>query len=114
MTTYTIDADNQPTESLFLSYQQDRGGVQSIAGQMYQAIVRAEAAYSNFETQLANEYADVADYHHAKQAPVAQAVALLRYKMAEVAVLMESMNKAMPEGIVLFPGVPTGGEREAE
>jgi hypothetical protein len=27
---------------------------------------------------------------------------------------MEAMNKAMPEGIVLFPGVPTGGERASE
>jgi hypothetical protein len=114
MTTYTIDATNQDSESIFKAYQESRGGVQSIAGQMYQAIVRAEAAYSNFETQLANEYADVAAYHNAKQAPVADAVALLRYKMAEVAGLMEAMNKAMPEGIVLFPGVPTGGEREAE
>jgi hypothetical protein len=114
MTTYTIDADDQPSESLFLSYQQDRGGVQSIAGQMYQAIKRAEAAYSNFETQLENEYADVAAYHNAKQAPVSDAVLLLRSKMAEVTGLMEAMNKAMPEGIVLFPGVPTGGERVAE
>lgn len=106
MTTYTIDANDQGTESLLIAYQQDRGGVQSVAGQMYQAIQRAEAAYSHFETQLQNEYAAVADYHHAKQAPVADAVVLLRYKMAEVAGLMEQMQAAVPEGLTLFPGVP--------
>jgi hypothetical protein len=104
---YELRADDQQSESLFAAYQERRGEVQTIAGQMYINIQRAEAAYATFEAQLLNEYAPLAAYHNAKQAPVAQAVTLLRSKMAEVAGLMEQMQAAMPEGIILFPGVPT-------
>jgi hypothetical protein len=106
MATYTIDAENQETESLLVAYQERRSEVQSIAGQMYLQIERAERAYTSFEAQMGAEYEPLTEYHDAKQAPVSEAVALLRAKMAEVAELMEQMQAAMPAGITLFPGVP--------
>jgi seryl-tRNA(Sec) selenium transferase len=108
MTEFIVRADDQDSESLFIAYRDERGGVQSVVGQMYQAIKRAETAYADFEAQLAEgqRFETLAAYHTAKQAPVAEAVALLRYKMAEVAGLMEQMQTAMPPEIILFPGVP--------
>lgn len=108
MATYQIDSTDQSTENLTVDYVNERGGVQSIAGQMYQAIARCEAAYAAFDTslQVGQPFADLAVYHTAKQTPIADAVTLLRSQMAGVMALMVTMESAFPAGQQLFPGVP--------
>ena len=111
MTQYIVDAADQQTESLLIAYQAERGGVQSVVGQMYSAIRRAEDAYVEFGVMLAEDgqFANLAAYHTAKQALVADAIAGMRAQMAALMATMEAMQAAMPEGIILFPGVPRGG-----
>ena len=108
MTQYIVDAANQETESLLIAYHNARGGVQSVVGQMYGAIRRAEDVYVAFESMLAEDgpFADLAAYHAAKQAPIADAVAGMRAQMAALMATMQAMQGAMPPGVVLFPGVP--------
>lgn len=108
MAQYIIDSSDGRTEALLIDYRNERGGVQAIAGQMYVAIARCEEAYRALEGKLqpGEEYADLSEYHTALQAPVADAVAMLRDSMAGVMALMEQMQTAMPEGVELFPGVP--------
>lgn len=108
MTQYIVDAANQETESLLIAYHNARGSVQSVVGQMYGAIRRAEDVYVAFESMLADDgpFADLATYHAAKQAPIADAVAGMRAQMAALMATMQAMQDAMPEGIALFPGVP--------
>lgn len=103
-----IDSADTTTETRLVAYRDARGGVQSVAGQMYAAIARSEAAYQALEAKLApgGEFETLADYHTALQAPVADAVAALRGSMAGVMALMEQMQAAMPKGVVLFPNVP--------
>lgn len=112
MTQYIVDAADQSTETTLILYQAERGGVQSVVGQMYGAIQRAEDAYVAFEAMLAEDgqFANLAAYHTAKQAPVAAAVDNMRAQMAALMATMEAMQAAMPEGIILFPGVPRGTE----
>lgn len=114
MTQFIVDARDQSSETLLTKHIEERGGVQSVVGQMYQSIRRAEAAYVAFENELlpGGRFEALAAYHAAKQAPVADAVAALRAKMAEVTALMETMNAAMPDGAPLFPGVPKGVSNE--
>ena len=108
MTQYIVDAANQETESLLIAYHAERGGLQTAVGQMWQAIRRAEDAYVMFGYMLADDgpFADLAAYHAAKQAPIADAVAGMRAQMAALMATMQAMQDAMPPGIVLFPGVP--------
>jgi hypothetical protein len=105
MAQYIVDSDDQTTENLLALYRDERIGVQTTAGQMYQAIVRTEAAYVAFDALLAQggALADLADYHTAKQAPLNALILTLRAKMAEVTALMEQMTAAVPG---LFPGGP--------
>jgi len=107
-TTYTIDAHDQSTETLLTTYQQHRWLVQSMAGEMYQAIRRAEDTYVMFGEMLAEDgpFADLAAYHAAKQAPIVDAVAGMRAQMIALMATMQAMQDAMPPGIILFPGVP--------
>ena len=108
MTQYIVDAADQQTESLLIAYHNRRGGVQSIVGQMYGAIKRAEDAYVAFESMLAEDgpFADLAAYHAAKQAPIVDAVAGMRAQMTALMATMQAMQDAMQPGIILFPGVP--------
>lgn len=108
MAEFVISSEDPTTEGLLIAYQQERGGVQATVGQMYQAIERAEAAYSALEAALdeSGAFWVLAEYHAALQAPVADAIALLRVSMAGVMAVMEQMESAMPKGTVLFPGVP--------
>ena len=108
MTQYIVDAADQQTESLLIAYHNARGGVQSVVGQMYGAIRRTEDVYVALESMLADDgpFADLATYHAAKQAPIADAVAGMRAQMAALMATMQAMQDAMPPGIVLFPGVP--------
>ncbi len=108
MAEFVISSDDPTTEGLLTSYQQERGGVQATVGQMYQAIARAEQAYSDLESALGvgGRFAALGEYHAALQAPVSDAIVLLRQSMAGVMAVMEQMESAMPEGTVLFPGVP--------
>lgn len=107
MATITIDSADVTTETKMVAYRAERGGVQSIAGQMYASIARTEEAYVDLETKLGEggEFEDFAEYHTALQAPVNDAVSLLRSKMADVMALMEQMEATMPAGTILF-GVP--------
>ena len=108
MAQYVVDATDQETETTLIAYQAQRGGVQATVGQMYQAIQRAEDAYAEFETLLGEgeRLEALAEYHAAKQAPVAAAVTSMRTQMATLMATMRAMQSAMPPGIVLFPGVP--------
>lgn len=108
MTQYIVDAADQSTETTLIAYQAERGGVQSTAGQMYQAIQRAEDAYVMFESMLAEDgpLSALSAYHTAKQAPIADAVAGMRAQMGALMATMRAMQSAMPDGIILFPGVP--------
>lgn len=112
MAQFIIDSTDPATEQLVATYRDRRGGVQAVAGQMYQAIARSEAAYAALETELAAGGAleSIADYHTALQAPVADAVTTLRSSMTGVMALMEQMQAAMPVGVELFPGVPRAEE----
>jgi hypothetical protein len=107
MTQYIVDSANQQTESMLIDYHSERGGVQAIAGQMYAAIHRAENAYVAFEEMLnGGRLAPLAEYHAAKQAPITDAVVGMRAQMADLLATMRAMQASMPDGIVLFPGVP--------
>lgn len=102
-----ISSDDAASEGIFEAYRQTRGGIQSLAGQMYQAIARCDTAYAEFDVLLkSGEYAELAEYHTALQAPVNDAVLMLRQQMAGVMALMRGMESAMPPGTILFPGVP--------
>lgn len=107
MAQYIVDSGDVATETLLLAYRNERGGVQAIAGQMYAAIARTEEAYVTLESKLTTggEYEALANYHTALQAPVNDAITMLRSKMADVMALMEQMEAAMPAGTILF-GVP--------
>lgn len=107
MAQYVVDSEDQASETLLANYRDERIGAQTTAGQMYQAIVRAEAAYVEFDALLAEgeALADLAEYHTAKQAPLSASIADLRAKMAAVTLLMEQMEAAVPG---LFPGGPPG------
>lgn len=102
MSNYIVSAENQDSEMLLIAYQQRRIDVQGMAGNMFQQILNTENAYTNFEAALGGEFAALADYHAAKQSPVAAAVSDLRAKMADVVALMRAMEAAAPG---LFPGV---------
>lgn len=104
MAQYIVDSDDQTTETLLARYREERIGAQSVAGQMYQAINRAEGAYVAFDELIGEggALADLAEYHGAKVAPLAASIVTLRAKMAEVVGLMEQMETAVPG---LFPGV---------
>lgn len=108
MAQYIVDSSNQGSETTFDTYRQTRGGIQSLAGQMYQAIARTETTYEEFDAMLADggQFATLADYHTALQASVNDAILLLRQSMAGVMALMQQMESAMPPGTILFPGVP--------
>ncbi len=108
MAQFVISSDDPTTEGLLTAYQQERGGVQATVGQMYHAIARAEQAYADLEMALGEggRFASLGEYHAALQAPVSDAIALLRQSMAGVMAVMEQMESAMPKGTVLFPGVP--------
>ena len=108
MAEFVISSDDPTTEGLLTAYQQERGGVQATVGQMYQAIVRAKQAYSDLELALSEggRFAALKEYHAALQAPVSDSIVLLRQSMAGVMAVMEQMESAMPDGTVLFPGVP--------
>jgi len=110
MTQYIVDSNDGATETLFIRYQQERGSVQAVAGQMYQAISQSEAAYVGLGALLAEdgELSTLAEYHTALQAPVVDAVDLLRASMEGVLSFMRQMQAAMPEGVQLFPNVPRG------
>lgn len=109
MSQFVISTDQPASEGLFDAYRQTRGGIQSMAGQMYQSIARCEAAYNDFDVLLkSGQFAELADYHAALQAPINDAVTSLRQSMAGVMGLMRQMESAMPEGTILFPGVPRG------
>lgn len=111
MAEYIVDSGNQESETTFDAYRQTRGGIQAMAGQMYQAIARCDVAYVEFDAMLEDggQFATLADYHTALQAPVSDAILLLRQSMAGVLALMRRMESAMPEGTILFPGVPRNG-----
>lgn len=108
MTQYIVNAADQQTESLLIAYHAERGGVQSVVGQMWQAIRRAEDTYVMFGEMLAEDgpFADLAAYHAAKQAPIVDAVAGMRAQMAALMATIQAMQDAVPPGIILFPGVP--------
>ena len=108
MAQYIVDSADRATEVHFTDYRDDRGGVQSQAGQMYAAIVRSETAYTALDEALSEggTYSAIADYHSAVAGPVAASVTILRAKMAELTAFMRAMQSAMPEGVDLFPGVP--------
>jgi len=112
MAQYIVDSTDQSTETLLIAYREARGGIQSQAGQMYQAIVRTETAYAEFDAalQVGGSLESLGAYHVAKQAAVSDAVVTLRANMAAVMALMVQMQAgyaaAVPGG-VLFPGVPT-------
>lgn len=108
MAEYVVTSDDQTTETALVEYREERGGVQSLAGQMYAAVVRTEAAYAALGEKLepGGAYAALAGYHAAKQAGLEDGIGALRAKMAELAGLMVQLSAAMPEGQVLFPGVP--------
>lgn len=102
-----ISSDDAASEGTFDAYRQTRNGIQSLAGQMYQAIDRCDVAYAEFDALLeSGQYVALADYHKVLQAPVDDAVLMLRQQMAGVLALMRQMESAMPPGTILFPGVP--------
>lgn len=108
MAEFAVNSDDPTTEGLLVAYQQERGGVQATVGQMYQAVARAEQAYAELEIALGEggRFVALGEYHAALQAPVGDAIALLRQSMAGVMAVLEQMQSAMPEGTILFPGVP--------
>jgi len=113
MAQYIVTSENQDTETLFVAYREARGGIQSQAGQMYQAILRTETAYAEFDAalQVGGPLESLGEYHADKQASLSAAVVALRAQMAGMMGLMVQMQAGYAaatggEGI-LFPGVPT-------
>jgi len=112
METYIVNSTDQSTETLLVAYRETRGGIQSQAGQMYQAIARTAKASAEFDAALqpGGPLAALGAYHADKQAPIAAAVTTLRQAMGGVMALMVQMQAgyaAVNPGGVLFPGVPT-------
>ena len=113
MAQYIVNSENQETETLLIAYRDARGGIQSQAGQMYQAILRTETAYAEFDAalQVGGPLESLGDYHAAKQAAVSDAVVALRAQMAGMMGLMVQMQAGYAAATggagILFPGVPT-------
>ena len=113
MAQYIVESGNQQTETLLVAYRDARGGIQSQAGQMYQACLRTEDTYAEFDAalQVGGPLESLGEYHADKQASLSAAVVALRAQMAGLMGLMVQMQAGYAaatggEGI-LFPGGPT-------
>jgi len=112
MAVYSVNSENQESETLLVAYQNARTNVQAMAGEMYRATKRAEDTYAEFDAalQVGGPLEALGEYHADKQASLSAAVVALRAQMAGMMALMVQMQAgyatAVPGG-VLFPGVPT-------
>jgi len=113
MAQYIVNSENQETETLLIAYRDARGGIQSQAGQMYQACLRTETAYAEFDAALqpGGPLETLGEYHADKQVSLSAAVVALRANMAGLMALMVQMQAGYAAATggagILFPGVPT-------